>query len=343
MQADTTDLFAIPQNPVPPGAEVAWIRTKDSIKLRTARWTAPFGSRGTVVVLHGYSEFIEKYFEMIGELRERHFDVVAMDWRGHGLSDRLLEDRRKGHVDDFSAYQSDLEALERSVLAPFCPKPWFAFGHSMGGANLLAQSHAGTSPFERIILSAPMIDLFGLNVRSARMLLEALDLVGCGGWTIPGGSKTPAAMRSFAVNRTTSDPDRFARTAAILHHAPSLAIGDPTVAWAHGAARLIRAFSDVDYPRRLATPVLVVGAGNDHVVPPAAAELFASRLKSGRLITIPHARHEILMERDRYRRQFWAAFDAFIPGQRDAFADKLFLAASAPPKRRFWPFGKRAS
>jgi lysophospholipase len=29
---------------------------------------------------------------------------------------------------------------------------------------------------------------------------------------------------------------------------------------------------------------------------------------------IPGARHEILMERDAIRAQFWAAFDAFIPG-----------------------------
>jgi lysophospholipase len=342
MQDETTDLFVIPENPLPDGAEIAWIRSRDAVKLRTVRWIAPFGSRGTVVVLHGYSEFIEKYFEVIAELRDRQFDVVAIDWRGHGLSDRLLDDRRKGHVDDFSAYQHDLEALEQYVLAPYCPKPWFALGHSMGGANLLAQAHAGASPFERLVLSAPMVDLVGLRPRGARMVLEVLDLVGCGGFTIPGGSKTPAALRSFAANRTTSDPGRFARTAAMLRHAPALAIGDPTIAWAHGAARLTLAFGDLDYPRHISTPVLVLGAGADRVIPLASTELFASRLKAGRLITIPYARHEILMERDHFRRQFWSAFDAFIPGRRDEFADKLFLAASAPrPRWRFWPFKQR--
>jgi lysophospholipase len=341
MDAQTTDLFTTPENPAPDGAKVAWISAKDGVKLRTVRWEASSISRGTVVVLHGYSECIEKYFEVIGELLERQFDVVAMDWRGHGLSDRLVNDRRKGHVDDFSFYQFDLEALQSALLTPFCRKPWFALGHSMGGANLLAQAHAGTSPFERVILSAPMIDLVGLNARGARGLLEGLNLLGLGGWMIPLGNKTPGALRPFESNRSTSDPHRFARTAGLVRVAPSLGIGDPTIGWVHAAARLTRAFADADYPRRISTPILVIGAGRDCVIPLAATELFATRLKAGRLITIPYARHEILMEQDRYRNQFWAAFDAFIPGRSDAFAQKLIAAASAPaPRRRLWPFGR---
>ena len=32
------------------------------------------------------------------------------------------------------------------------------------------------------------------------------------------------------------------------------------------------------------------------------------------LFVIVGAQHEILMEQDRFRSQFWAAFDAFVPG-----------------------------
>jgi lysophospholipase len=299
------------------------------------RWTTSAVSRGTVALLHGYSEFVEKYFEVIGELRERRFDVVALDWRGHGLSDRLIGDSRKGHVDDFSFYQYDLQALETQVLAPLCRKPWFALGHSMGGANLLVQAHAGNSPFARIVLSAPMIDIIGLDIRGARALLEGLDFVGLGGFTFPGGSKKPGALRSFERNVSTSDRHRYARTAGVVRFEPSLALGDPTVGWLHAAARLTRAFRDIDYPRRITTPILVVAAGNDGRVPLAATELFASRLKAGGLITIPYARHEIPMERDRYRNQFWAAFDAFIPGRKDEFAERLVTATHPAAARRY--------
>ena len=46
--------------------------------------------RGTVVVLGGRAEFIEKYFEVIGELLARDFAVAALDWRGQGGSARRL-------------------------------------------------------------------------------------------------------------------------------------------------------------------------------------------------------------------------------------------------------------
>ena len=73
-------------------------------------------------------------------------------------------------------------------------------------------------------------------------------------------------------------------------------------------------FASFDYPARLAVPILMVVPGQDRVVSVAAMERFGQRLKAGISITIPGARHEILMERDGLRDQFWAAFDAFIPG-----------------------------
>ena len=76
-------------------------------------------------------------------------------------------------------------------------------------------------------------------------------------------------------------------------------------------------FADPEYARRTLTPTLVIAAGGDRVVDTGAIERFAVRLKAGGLVVIPYARHEILMERDVFREQFWAAFDAFVPGTRD--------------------------
>lgn len=37
-------------------------------------------------------------------------------------------------------------------------------------------------------------------------------------------------------------------------------------------------------------------------------------MRVGRIIVVEGAEHEILIERDVFRRQFWAAFDKFVPG-----------------------------
>ena len=175
------DLFPTPANPAPPDAIVTPVRTADDLLLRVVRWVPQGEPLGTVVVIQGRTEFIEKYFEVAGELLARGFVVVAMDWRGQGLSDRDLNDSRKGHVDDFAFFERDLDALHQQVLQFLCPEPWFALGHSMGGAILLAQARAGRSPFARMVLTAPMIDIAGLRFpRLVRALMEGLDMVGLG-------------------------------------------------------------------------------------------------------------------------------------------------------------------
>jgi lysophospholipase len=334
------NLVATEDNPIPPGAAVGTITTKDGVSLRVAHWPAKGPSRGTVTVLSGRAEFIEVYFETIADLLERDFEVVALDWRGQGLSERQLRNRRKGHVDDFEQYQLDLEALTEQVLEPQCSKPFFALGHSMGAAVLLAQARAGRSPFARLVLTAPMIQLAELPFKEAtRLLVEGLDIIGFGGAYVPGGRGKPFFLKPLSETRLTSDTARYDRMTPVLRAAPELGIGDPTIGWTNAAFRQMRQFEDADFPRRTHTPILVLAAGNDALISIDAIEGFASRLKAGRFITIPYARHAILIDRDPIRAQFWAAFDSFIPGVEDRVAQAAAAAMNAPRRKRrfFWP------
>ncbi|HLH13114.1 MAG TPA: alpha/beta hydrolase [Methylovirgula sp.] len=332
------EIFATPENPVPEGASLCGLTTSDGAHVRAVRWAGPMQARGTVVVLPGRAEFIEKYFEVISELLARGFAVVAMDWRGQGLSERQLRNKRKGHIDDFEVYERDLAALREQVLEALCPRPWFALGHCMGAAILISQARAGRSPFARIVATSPMIDLYRLKFKTgARMLVETLDIIGFGGAYIPGGNGRSLFLTPFAETVLTSDEARYERSVAVVKAAPELGIGDPTIGWANAAFRLMRQFENADYARRTLTPILIIAAGADRVVSTPATELFASRLKAGRFITIPSARHDILLERDELRSLFWAAFDAFIPGTRDAVAEALLNPARPRRARRLRP------
>ncbi len=88
---DQFSLVDISDNPVPVGAVTGRCLTQDGIALRYAYWHATgLPLKGTVTILQGRAEFIEKYFETIQDLRARGHAVVAFDWRGQGGSDRLL-------------------------------------------------------------------------------------------------------------------------------------------------------------------------------------------------------------------------------------------------------------
>lgn len=311
-------LLATPDNPIPPNPVVLRVTAQDGVSLRVARWQPIGRPRGTVCLLQGRAEFIEKYFEVIGELRARGFAVLAFDWRGQGLSDREVADRRKGHIADFGLYRRDLEAVRDQVLEPLMPKPHFALAHSMGGAIALMAARDGWLPFERLVASTPMIAL--CLVRRPRLagdLARVLSLFRFGKAFVPGGGGLSISCKPFAGNRLTSDAARYTRNAKAATELDWGAIGDPTVGWVDAAFRFMRILADPDVPLGIRVPTLIVGAGADPVCATPATERFAARLKAGHALIIPGARHEIMMERDGIREEFWAAFDAFIPGTPD--------------------------
>jgi lysophospholipase len=308
-------LVSIPANPVPEDVVTGTIKTPDGAELRFARWAPPANRKGTVCVFTGRSEQIEKYFETVRDLRDRGFAVAMIDWRGQGHSSRRLRDPRKGYVRDFSDFEVDVETFVQQVVLPDCPPPFFALAHSMGGAVMLRVAHAGKRWFDRMVLSAPMIDLPGYRTGvAARTLLRVLRLAGQGGRYVPGGSDALVGTESFINNLLTSDPVRYARNAAILEEDPTLGLGSPTVAWADTAFKAMRGFRASDYPSQIRQPILMLAASNDSIVSTAAIEEFAYHLRAGSHLVIAGAKHEILQEQDRYRSQFWAAFDAFVPG-----------------------------
>jgi len=308
-------LVSIPANPVPDGAVTGTVKTADGVNLRFARWEPPPGRKGTVCVFQGRCEYIEKYYETVRDLRARGFAVATLDWRGQGLSDRALSDPHKGHVGDFSEYALDLDAFMEQIVLPDCPPPIFALAHSMGGCILIRAAYQGRRWFDRIVLSAPMIDLPRAAFSGlAGPALRFLRLIGRGSAYIPRGGPAVVGAEDFIGNVLTSDPVRYARNAAVLQEEPALALGSPTIAWADAALRAMRQFAWPGYPSRIRQPILIAAAGRDEVVSTPAIEEFATNLLAGSHVIVPGAKHEILMEQDLYRGQFWAAFDAFVPG-----------------------------
>jgi lysophospholipase len=308
-------LVSIPANPVPEGAVTGMLKTPDGRSLRFARFAPPAGRRGTVCLFQGRTEYIEKYFETVRDLRQRGFAVATLDWRGQGLSDRALSDPRKGHITDFSEFDRDLEAFMREVVLPDCPPPIFALAHSMGGAILIRAAYQGRRWFDRTVLSVPMIKVAGVKLLGAtRLAIRVMRLAGLGISYVPGGDDRVDQTLPFHGNPLTSDPMRYTRNAAVLEFEPMLGLGAPTVNWADAAFRAMEEFAEPGYPASIRHPLLIVAAGADTIVSTPAIEEFAIRLRAGSHLILPGARHELLMEQDRFRDQFWAAFDAFVPG-----------------------------
>jgi lysophospholipase len=264
------------------------------------------------MIVHGRTEFIEKYFEVVNDLRRRGFAVAAYDARGQGGSSRLLGNVRKGHVRDFADHVNDFEMLMQEVVLPDCPPPYYVLAHSTGAAIALLSAERLRTQIDRMVLTAPLLALSYNREKLLAQFTGFLMHFGLGEAFAPGGA---ALQQPFIANLLTSDPARYQRTHAVVDAEPSLGVGGATIGWLNAAMRACLHMAEPDFSQRVPMPVLIVLGGSDTVVSNPAAEEFSRRTKTVAHLRIPGARHEILMERDEYRDQFWVAFDAFVAGR----------------------------
>jgi len=317
-------LFATPDNPAPDNYTASYFTTHDGIQLRYGVFrSAIVPARGTVVLLHGRNECIEKYFETIRDLNDRGLWVATYDFRGQGGSARLLRDGMPGHVRRFSDYERDLTTFLEDVVLPDTRMPFFLLGHSTGSLIALSAATRLESRIERMVLCAPFIGIAhrSLSLPAIHCLSRLYCLAGLGKLQV--GRQT--IHSGFENNPLTSDERRFNRNAAFLVSHPELGIGLPTALWLREAVTAIRRVTRPEHHARIRIPSLVIAPTRDGVIPYADQERLTRYFRASQLVTIYGSRHEILQERDVYRAQALAAIHAFIPGS-DAVEQPAALA-----------------
>lgn len=290
-----------------------FITASDGTRLRTAVFGAKLETRGVIVLLHGQTEFIEKYEEVIAELNARGFTVATFDWRGQGGSERGLADPLPAYVKEFAGYDDDLRSFLDQVVRPMSDAPPLALAHSMGAHILLRTLHDKPGAIRAAALSAPMI---GVSARGypawlARAVTAGYNAIGRGGNYAWGMAARDPFLITFDTQLVTSDRARFERAQSFLRSHPDLRLAGPAWGWLEAAYRSMAMMQRPGYAEAISTPVLVCGPGKDRICLTSATEAFARRLPHGRYVEIAESEHEILMENDSIRARFWSAFDAF--------------------------------
>jgi lysophospholipase len=278
----------------PPGGRAAWIAAEDGVRLRAVHW-APPAPRGTVLIFSGRTEYAEKYGRVARDLWRHDYATLTLDWRGQGLSARLRPGRMLGHVAHFADYQQDVAALVVHGLALGLPRPWYLLAHSMGGAIGFRALCEGL-PVRAAAFSAPM---FGIQMtgttRSVAWTLTSLGRsVGLGHLLTPGqAALTYVLMAEAEGNALTTDPETWDWLRRQVTEVPDLALGGPTLHWLNEALREGRRLMALPPPP---VPALGLLGTDEMIVDPHRIRRRFEDWPGARLVTLPGARHEVLME-----------------------------------------------
>ena len=292
-----------------------FMTTSDNQEIRYGIWYSQNQKkRGSIVLLNGRKEFMEKYAETIRELNQRGFNVYSLDWRGQGLSFRMLANRHKGFIKTYNNYLNDLNLFVSKIVRPEATIPLIILSHSMGGHIALRFIHEHPEVVDKAVLVSPMIDILTSPLPRWFVRLIAWVAIKAGldhAYIIGSGDY---AVEKFKNNRLTSDPKRFMDEHKAIVENPDLALGGPTYGWLSATFESIDILSEPDFAKNITTPILIVSAGCDRVVSIKSQKSICSVLPSCRFAEIAGARHEIFKETDALQSILWDEFDRFTRG-----------------------------
>lgn len=298
----------------PEGGRGFWLTAADGVRLRVGLWTHP-GAQGTVLLLPGRTEYVEKYGRAAADLRARGFATLVIDWRGQGLADRALNDPMSGHVADFAEYQLDFAEMVGFARAQGLPEPYYLMAHSMGGCIGLRALMQG-APVQAAAFSAPM---WGILI-AAWMRPMAVALSTASRWFkfddryAPGtGAKSYVLSTPFVGNTLTTDAEMwdYMRAQALVH--PELGLGGPSLGWLKAALTECHTLSLLPSP---AIPALTALGTLEKIVDTAPIHARMAAWQAGRLDLYTGAEHEVLMERLAARTRFFDSTTALFLAHR---------------------------
>lgn len=268
-------------------------------------------SRGTVVVLHGFTEGIMKYGEAIYTFLSHGYEVYMIEHYGHGRSDRdagVSDDPSKVSVRDFDIYVEDVLELVRSINA----KPLYLFGHSMGGGIAVRFLEEYPGYFDRAVLSAPMtgISMGGLPVGFAKFLSELMCALKKGNSYVPGHHAF-TDDGDFEHSPDTSR-ERWAFFEKIKRENECYRSNGATWNWVRSSLKAVSLMSDPKQAGKIDCPVLLLQAETDHSVDKPSQVRFASLNDRITVKEIKGSKHEIMFSSDEVNRVFWSEVFSFL-------------------------------
>jgi lysophospholipase len=249
-----------------------------------------------IVISHGFTEYTEKYNELIYYFIKEGYNVYILEHRGHGRSGRLGIDNMQVEVENYTYYLEDLKTFI-DLTIPKDTKSLYLYAHSMGGAIGALFLEKYPDYFDKAVLSSPMLSInFGKVPNFAAKLFLNFSFGNKLRKYAPG---TGAYLDPYNFEKSSSASiERYEYYFYFLASTKDVQLGGPSVNWLKECYKMTKEIIKKNNIKKVKIPVLIFQSDIDFFVTPKGQKKFAKYSKNTRLIFIPDSKHELYRERD---------------------------------------------
>lgn len=272
-------------------ATAGYITTPDAANLYYSQYIQDH-SIGHIVISHGFTESIPKYAETIYYFLKAGYNVSILEHRGHGYSQRFVDDPSKVSIDDFDTYIEDFKIFMDTVVTPsLITQPCYLYAHSMGGGIGARFLETYATYFDAAVLSAPMLEVNtnGIPTRLAYVVAKIANRIGLGENYVFGHGPYDGIFNF--EDCATSSEIRGNYLFSLKDNDPNLRTNGATFSWlecALSGSRLASINSAC-----IEIPILLFQAGEDTLVMDNGQNIFVNNAPNAKLIRVENARHEL--------------------------------------------------
>jgi lysophospholipase len=255
-------------------------------------------AHSNLIIATGWTEGAPKYAELIYDLHQAGVETFIMDWRGQGLSERLIQDTQVTWVADYGDFVKDLHQFVTEVVKPRARLPLTIMGHSMGANVTTLYMTQHPEVFDRAVLSSPMLDMIlgPYPTWVGRAISWFYNAVGFGTSMVWGHSYFDPSKSENWVTHSKSRWN-FWNQYKVDH--PQYVLNAASFRW------VLEGLKATDYMKEKAqliqVPLLMLQAGRDLYVATEGQDRVCEKAYYCKKITYPFAKHEILNEVDLIR------------------------------------------
>ncbi|MET3590288.1 lysophospholipase [Bartonella silvatica] len=257
-------------------------------------------SKGTIVILESYTHTLEKYFLLMNEVSKRGFHTAIFDWFFREKSSFRKMKKNRYQYFNINNNINDLSEFFNNIVYFNCPPPYYMLTYGIGGLIALSGIDIINHKFNKMLCVSPLFSPFGNKINNFQhKLTQLLSDIGLG--FIPAQSG-----KNFKKIKQKNRP------LSSVNNIHSSLITPPTSRWMASTLNTVASMKRNILQGYLKIPTLFILANQNNIVNNIEARQLCQQTRLIDSITITGAELDTIMYEENYKKEFWAAFDAFI-------------------------------